>query len=51
MDSTITYSSSGTPGTPDGAVPEPMAPRPIGAWNVHTAIRHKLDGSTVHGTA
>src|SRR3984885_13910668 len=50
-DSTITYSPSGTPGTPDEARPEPMSPRPIGRWNGHSAIRHKLAGSTVYGTA
>src|ERR1700757_2885903 len=28
-----------------------MAPRVIGAWKVHAAIRHRLDGSTVKGIA
>jgi hypothetical protein len=44
MDSTLTYSPSGTPGTPDGAEPALGSPRPIGTWNVHTAIRLKLAG-------
>jgi len=50
-DSTITYSPIGMPGTPDGVMPEPMPARPIGMWNVPSAIRHKLAGSTVYGTA
>lgn len=51
MDSSITYSQSGTPGSPDEPRAEPSLPRTIGAWKVHTAIRHALEGSTVNGTA
>src|ERR1700733_15244137 len=41
----------GTPGRPDEVTPEPIWPRPIGTWKVLSAIRHKLAGSTVYGTA
>ncbi len=51
MDSRITYSQSGTPGTPDEVTSETTSPRTIGAWKVHAAIRHTLEGSTVNGTA
>ena len=51
MDSRITYSRSGTPGTPDEVTSETTSPRTIGAWKVHAAIRHALEGSTVNGTA
>jgi hypothetical protein len=51
MDSRITYSQSGTPGTPDEVTSETTSPRTIGAWKVHAAIRHTLEGSTVSGTA
>ena len=51
MDSRITYSQSGTPGTPDEVTSETTSPRTIGAWKVHAAIRHALEGSTVSGTA
>jgi hypothetical protein len=47
MDSTTTYNSTGTPGAPDGVMPEPIWPHPMGTWNVHSAIRHELAGSTV----
>jgi hypothetical protein len=30
---------------------ETTSPRTIGAWKVHAAIRHALEGSTVSGTA
>jgi hypothetical protein len=51
MDSRITYSQSGTPGTPDEVTSETAPPRTIGAWKVHAAIRHTLEGSTVNRTA
>ena len=38
-------------GSPDDPRAEPRSPRMIGAWKVHTAIRHTLEGSTVNGTA
>jgi hypothetical protein len=51
MDSSITYSQSGTPGTPDEVTSETTSPCTIGAWKVHAAIRHTLEASTVSGMA
>jgi hypothetical protein len=51
MASSITYSQRGTAGTPDEVTSETTSPRTIGAWKVHAAIRHTLEGSTVNGTA
>jgi hypothetical protein len=48
-DSPTTYAASGTPGSPDAVVLVRRSLRAIGAWKVHTAIRHTLDGSTVNG--
>ena len=49
MDSKITYNASGTPGVRTGHCRSRWRRRVIGAWNVHAAIRHRLDGSTVKG--
>ena len=51
MDSSTTYSQSGTPGIPDEVTSETTSLRTIGAWKVHAAMRHALEGSTVNGTA
>jgi hypothetical protein len=50
-DSPTTYAASGMPGSPDAVVLATRSPRAMGAWKVHTAIRHALDGSTVNGMA
>ena len=51
MDSSTTYNQSGTPGAPDEVTSETTSLRTIGAWKVHAAMRHALEGSTVNGTA
>jgi hypothetical protein len=51
IDRSTTYSSIGTPGSPDGVSPASRPPSRIGAWNVQAAIRQALDGNTVSGTA